>query len=223
MVQVRPHVVRLRNGRTSCLSRTAVGPCARVIHRWEDASLSSVLPSQNRCMGIRYYAYAFDSDQTEEALADPLTVIGADPLADAWGLEPGFTQGVTEFRQSLPERDLLYLDKAWPHLQWLSAPRSSSVGARAAYRMFDGQVTYADDGLTWRPWVRALPPHEVALIAWDLETISDLDIKVGLDGFCSSRQALEFELPYAAQFLHRARVFVHTVASEGRGFAYMIG
>lgn len=174
-------------------------------------------------MGIRYHAYAFDSDQTEKALADPLTVIGSDPLADTWGLEPGFTQGFTDFRQSLPERDLLYLDKAWPYLQRLTAPRSSGAGARAAYRMFEGRVTYTDGGFTWRPWVRALPPHEVALITRDLETISDHDIEAGLDGFCSSRQALESELAYAVQFLHRARVFVHAVASEGRGFAYMIG
>ena len=128
-------------------------------------------------MGIRYSAYAFDSDHTGKALADPLTVIGSDPLADACGLEPGFTQGVTDFRQSLPERDLLYLDKAWPYLQRLTAPRSSEAAARAAYRMFEGQVAYADDGFTWRPWVRALPPHDVALIARDLETISDHDIK----------------------------------------------
>ena len=153
-------------------------------------------PAQNRGMGIRYYAYAFDSDQTGKALADPFTVIGSDPLADAYGLEPGFRQGVTDFRQSLPERDLLYLDKAWPYLQRLTAPRSSGAAARAAYRMFEGQVTYADDGFTWRPWVRALPPHDVALIARDLETINDHDIEAGLSGtswveapFSSSRSA----------------------------------
>lgn len=88
-------------------------------------------------MGIRYYAYAFDSEQTENALADPLSVIGSDPLADAWGLEPGSSGGVTD-RQSVPERDLLYLDKAWPYLQGLTAPRPSSGAARAAYRMFEG-------------------------------------------------------------------------------------
>jgi len=174
-------------------------------------------------MGIRYYAYAFDSDKTGKALADPLTVIGSDPLADACGLEPGFTQGVTDFRQSLPEHDLLYLDKAWPYLQRLTAPRSSGATARAAYRMFEGQVTYADDGFTWRPWVRALPPHDVALIARDLETINDHDIKAGVSGSYSSGQLLESELAYATAFLYRARSFVHAVASDGRGFAYMIG
>ncbi|MCW2134450.1 hypothetical protein [Arthrobacter sp. VKM Ac-2550] len=174
-------------------------------------------------MGIRYYAYAFDSDQTEKALADPLTVIGSDPLADALGLEPGFTHGVTDFRQPLPERDFLYLDEAWPHLQWLTARRSSGAGARAAYRMFEGQVTNTDGGCTWWPGVRALPPHEVEPVARDLETISDRDIEAGLGGFFSARQSLESELAYATQFLYRARDFADAVASEGRGFAYMIG
>ncbi|WP_264795163.1 hypothetical protein [Arthrobacter mangrovi] len=174
-------------------------------------------------MGIRYYAYAFDDDRAVEALAAPLTVIGTDPLADALGLEPGFMMGVTDFRQSLPERDFLYLDKAWPHLQRITAPPSSGAGARAAYRMFEGRVTYSDGGLTWSPWVRALPPQEVPLIARDLDTISDDDVEASLGGFCSSHQALESELAYAAQFLHRARLFVRAVASEGRGFAYMIG
>ncbi|MGP4031461.1 hypothetical protein [Pseudarthrobacter sp. 1C304] len=173
-------------------------------------------------MGIRYYAYAFDSDQTVQALADPLTVIGADPLADAWGLEPGSTEGVTDFRQSLPERDLLYLDKAWPYLQRLTAPRSSDGVARAAYRMFEGEVTFAEDGCTWHPWVRALAPHDVTLIARDLETINDDDIKAGLSGSFATGQAPESEVAYAAAFLDRARGFVRAAARDGRGFAYMI-
>jgi hypothetical protein len=185
-------------------------------------SLRSELPSQNRRMGIRYYAYAFDADQAGEALAAPLTVIGSDPLADALGLERGFMIGFTDFRQSMPERDFLYLDKAWPHLQRITAPLSLGAGARAAYRMFEGRVTYTDGGFTWSPWVRALPPHEVPLIARDLDTISDDDIEASLGRFCSSPQALKSELAYAAQFLHRAKLFVRSVASEGRGFAYMI-
>lgn len=63
-------------------------------------------------MGIRYYAYAFESDQAAKALADPRTVIGSDPLADAFGLERGFIQGSTDLRQALSERDFLYLDRA---------------------------------------------------------------------------------------------------------------
>ena len=33
-------------------------------------------------MGIRYYAYAFDNDQTDRALANPRAFISQDPLAD---------------------------------------------------------------------------------------------------------------------------------------------
>lgn len=174
-------------------------------------------------MGIRYYAYAFDRDQARKALADPRAVIGPDPLADAFGLEPGFIQGVTDLRQSLPERDLLYLDKAWPYLQRLTAPRSSGAAARASYRMFEGQVTHSDDGFSWYPWVRALPPHEVALIARDLEAINHRDINSALGGSCSYGQSLESEVAYAAAFLDRAKVFVSAAASDGRGFAYIIG
>ncbi|CAM3196300.1 hypothetical protein PSET11_01849 [Arthrobacter ulcerisalmonis] len=174
-------------------------------------------------MGIRYYAYAFDSDQTRGALADPRAVIGSDLFADACGLEPGLTLGVTDFRQSLPERDLLYLDKAWSLLQRITAPRSSDDEARAAYWMFEGQVSYTDHGYAWRPWVRALPPHEVALIARDLETVSDGDINAGLIGIYPSGHELESEVVYASAYLERARDFVRAVASDGRGFAYMIG
>ena len=173
-------------------------------------------------MGIRYYAYAFDNEQSAKALADPLTVIGSDPLADVLGLEEGFTQGFTHFRQSVPERDLLYLDKAWSYLQRLTAPPASGARARPAYRMFEGHVTYSEHGFAWRPWLRTLPPDEVALIARDIETIGDREIEASLDGCCAS-QLLESEVAYATQFLHRARNFVQAVASEGRGFAYMIG
>lgn len=35
------------------------------------------------------------------------------PHGDALGLEPGFSVGATNFKQAVPERDMLYLDKAW--------------------------------------------------------------------------------------------------------------
>lgn len=174
-------------------------------------------------MGIRYYAYAFSGDQTDKVLADPLTVIGPDPLADALGLEPGFTVGVTGLKQSQPERDFLYLDKAWSQLQRITAPRPSGGEARVAYRMFEGQVSYSDGGFAWHPWVRVVAPDEVALIDRDLATISDRDIEAGLNGLDTSAEAAKSELDYAAQHLHRAKVFVHVVASAGRGFVYMIG
>lgn len=92
---------------------------APVIHTRQGSALPSMLPAQNRCMGIRYYADAFDSDQTGKSLADPLTVIGSDQLADAYGFEPGFRQGVTLFRQSLPERDFNVTHPAKPEAQFL--------------------------------------------------------------------------------------------------------
>lgn len=172
-------------------------------------------------MGIRYYAYAFDADMTERALADPRSVISDDPLADAWGLPHGFTSGATDFDQSVPKRDLLYLDKAWPLLQALTAPGGDEREPRPAHRMFEGRVTSTDAG--WEAWVRALAPVEVGDIARDLSTI---DAEEALTGF---REAARFsvdpdaEARYGEQYLDAARSFVSQLAAEGRGMVYMIG
>lgn len=90
-------------------------------------------------MGIRYYAYAFDGDLTERALADPRSIVSGDPLADAWGMEPGAQSSIATFKQAIPERDMLYLDKAWGLLQAVTAPTAFDSVARPAYRMFEGR------------------------------------------------------------------------------------
>ena len=174
-------------------------------------------------MGIRYYAYSFDSDMTEQALANPRSVIGSDPLADAWGLEPGFSEGVTDFQQSLPERHMLYLDKAWSQLQRLTAPSDPSDTPRSAYRMFEGSVTNVNGGWEWHPWVRALAPDDVALIAADLETITGRDIEAGLKNHLSLHSDADAERSYVTENFERARRYVRGLAEEGRGFAYLIG
>ena len=51
-------------------------------------------------MGIRYYAYAFDVDLTEQAARAPHSILSCDPLADAWGMEPGVRVGVATFEQT---------------------------------------------------------------------------------------------------------------------------
>jgi hypothetical protein len=166
-------------------------------------------------MGIRYYAYAFDPQRAEAALADPYSVLGADPLADAWGLEPGSTSGLTDFQQAVSESDLLYLDKAWSELQWLTAPVVDGAAVRPAHRMFEGQVTFTDTG--WISWVRALMPNEVATIARDLLTITDVEVDAR---FAASPPD---DLAYVKQFLQSAREFAVAAATAERGFVYMIG
>jgi len=52
-------------------------------------------------MGIRYYAYAFDGKLTEQVLADPLSFLSDDPLADAWGSEHGATISTPTFGQTV--------------------------------------------------------------------------------------------------------------------------
>lgn len=163
-------------------------------------------------MGIRYYAYAFDADMTELALADPLSVISDDPLADAWGMPHGAQVAVTNFTQSVPKTDMLYLDKAWSELQALTAPDAPEGAHRPAYRMFEGQV--AMNGYGWIPWARALAPGVVAGIAEDL-----LELQRSVD----DDTATDRESRYLLDFLQRAVEFVTQVASSHRGFAYMIG
>jgi len=163
-------------------------------------------------MGIRYYAYTFDADATESALADPRSVISADPLADAWGLPPGAMSAVTDFVQPVPKSEMLYLDKAWSALQALTAPASAHSIARPSHRMFEGRVTPVDLG--WISWSRAITPDEVPLIAADL---------VALQDELTSESGAGKEDEYVLDFLHRAVEFVRQVAATGRGFAYLIG
>lgn len=163
-------------------------------------------------MGIRYYAYAFDADMTEQALADPMSFISDDPLADVWGMPHGARSAITNFEQSVPKTDMLYLDKACSAMQQLSAPSTPDEVPLPAYRMFEGQVTMT--GYGWIPWARALAPGDVVEVADDL---MELQHSVRADA------ANDPETAYVLQFLQRAVAFVRHLAASNRGFAYMIG
>lgn len=172
-------------------------------------------------MGIRYYAYAFDREMTKQALANPQSILAADPFADALGLEPGFSVGVTNFKQAVPERDMLYLDKAWRPLQILTAPTSPDAEVRPAHRMFQGDVTFS--GMESTPCVRALPPDDVVSVARDIGQITDADVESRLQGTSESSRGLAEELSYALEYLRRAQTFVANLVSSDRGMVYMIG
>jgi hypothetical protein len=163
-------------------------------------------------MGIRYYAYAFDADMTARALADPRSIISDDPLADAWGMPHGARTAVTSFEQSVPQNDMLYLDKAWSRLQEMTRPNATDHRLRPAYRMFEGQVAAHEYG--WTPWVRALSPEEVPEIAEDLAELQHSMLQ---------GETHEGETRYVLDFLNRAVEFVAGVAESNRGFAYLIG
>jgi hypothetical protein len=172
-------------------------------------------------MGIRYYAYAFDRAMTEQALLDPRSFISSDPLADAWGFEPGATVAVTNFEQSVAKRDMLYLDKAWSMLQRLTEPGSLDDQPRAAFRMFEGRVTGREWG--WDAWVRALTPEEVVAIAHDLAGIDDAEARARfVEIGCFGRHS-DAEADYGMRYLRAARMFVTGLAAEDRGMAYLIG
>lgn len=171
-------------------------------------------------MGIRYYAYAFAADETARALASPRNFIGSDPLADAWGLEPGATISTMGMYERPPKRDMLYLDKAWRHLQLLTGPPDGTE-PRAAFQMFEGRVTPTDWG--WEPWTRAVPPDDIGEIARDLASICEADVETCLHSLPSTPGGIDEEIEYAWTCLSDATEFTAALARDGRGFAYMIG
>lgn len=149
---------------------------------------------------------------TERAKADPRSFISDDPLADAWGMPHGAQVAVTNFEQSVPHTEMLYLDKAWSWLQAMTEPKAADALARPAYRMFEGQVTM--HGYGWIPWVRALSPEDVREISGDLVDLqNELRVERIDDG--DSR--------YALDFLSRAVDFTTSLTASDRGFVYLIG
>ena len=145
-------------------------------------------------MGIRYYVYAFDADQTEAALADPMSIVSDDPTDNLWG-EP--------FRA-------LDLDKAWRIFQRLTEPLPGEE-VRPAYRMFEGEVRHHDRG--WQSFTRAIPPQDLPDIYADLRKlwVNGID-QVGEEDAC-----------YAMEYLKSAELFVEHLISTNQGFSYAIG
>lgn len=169
-------------------------------------------------MGIRYYAYAYEAADLDEVLADPSLVISDDPLADAWGFTP-HTYGLLDanFQQSVPEDQMLYLDKAWSHLQWAIRPEDGQQ-SRPAYRMFEGKV--ANTSMGHLPFERVLTPDQVLAVAADLVEVSDENVAERLRRCPFYRGD---DLPFVLDHLQRARTFVTILASRGQGMAYTIG
>jgi hypothetical protein len=167
-------------------------------------------------MGIRYYAYAFDSDRTDEALRDPDSVLGPDPFADGMGIPRGARSGITDFQQSLPEEDMLYLDKAWYELQRLTWPEECIREARPAFRMFEGSVRMCPGGGCWESWKRVIVPEDVKDIAVDLSLLAQ-ELRTGATRVSDGRDER------ITRCVERASTFVDGVATRGRGFVYMIG
>lgn len=172
-------------------------------------------------MGIRYYAYAFDSQLTEQALTDPHSILSDDPLADAWGLEPHAAVSYTTFEQSVPERDMLYLDKAWGLLQDITGQGRPDGQPRPAFAMFEGQVTM--HGYGWEPWVRTLTPEGVAKVSRDLDLITDAEAEALLRRGRHSWRNLDDDVSYALTYLAKARTWAAHLVADGRGLVYTIG
>ncbi|MCK6068474.1 MULTISPECIES: DUF1877 family protein [Microbacterium] len=173
-------------------------------------------------MGIRYYAYAFDTALAQQAVDDPHSILSSDPLADAWGLEPHASLSVATFEQVPPKRDMLYLDKAWSALQSLTRPAPGDPAGGSCHRMFEGHVTMHDLGRD--PWVRTILPEEVPSIRDQLSAIDESRVRAWAGTWSSHDGADdEDELRYVLDYLRRAQEFVESLAADGRGMVYLIG
>ncbi|MBL5973896.1 MAG: DUF1877 domain-containing protein [Candidatus Leucobacter sulfamidivorax] len=169
-------------------------------------------------MGIRYYAYAFDHELSDQARENPRSLVSSDPLADAWGLVPHATISHATFEQTVPERDMLYLDKAWRELQILTGPRELCGTARPAFAMFAGEVRMHD--LMWEPWVRPLFPADLPEIERDL---ADL-VRDEAERIPEASETVDARgETFVMHFLRRAHEFVAGLVADGRGMVYMIG
>lgn len=178
-------------------------------------------------MGIRYYAYAFEAEDTERAIQDPRAMMARDPLSDAWGIVSGRRGDVATLKQHTPERNMLYLDKAWGALQSLTSPSVPGRPRREAFHIFEGDVTLLGDGAmhgaSWDPWVRAVTPEKTATVADDLLRITAAQAMVQLLRWFEGRQKPEIEAQYVVGHLKRAQQFMTGLREEQRGMVYMIG
>lgn len=158
-------------------------------------------------MGIRYYAYPITAAEYPHAVENPCRFHGRDPLADAWGL-----------KDEQPE--MLYLDKCWQQLQTLLGPNSGAP-ARPAFQLVEGQVTHVDMG--WIPHERALSPEDVQLVAADLATVDESDIRRMLPSMNWWNDSEEQIYEYVAHHLAAAQEFTAKLANGGHGLVYLIG
>lgn len=183
---------------------------SEVIHRLANRRSRGSPATHSDGMGIRYYAYPVPSSDIDAALANPEAFINADPLSDAWGLEPlgpnHYAMGVN------PRPRMLYLDKCWSLIQNLTL---SEDGPRPAYQLVAGHVPWSERGRRAR--YGALCNHELLLVADDLDDI----VKNDMDDFCAMLSDDEAE--YLRDYVAEARIFTRELAERGEGLAYVIG
>lgn len=111
------------------------------------------------------------------------------------------------------------------NLQRVTSPGRPGGEARPAYRMFEGHVTPAGDAWgSWHPWIRAIAPDEVEVIANDLQTLTDEDFIPHYSAHGnSSEHERASEMKGVAEFVARAIRFLTGLQETERGFVYMIG
>ena len=154
-------------------------------------------------MGIRHDAYAFDPDMYEEAKANPERFIGSDPLADAWGFEPGATGAIQpSFQQALPKEDFLYLDKAWQELQAITRNGCDNDDC-LAYWMFEDIRTGGGSGLSHGSELSR--PKRWSLSQRDLRQVLDNQSVVRVASMSDLAEGLDQGDDYVMQILRVAQ------------------
>lgn len=156
-------------------------------------------------MGIRYYAYPLAPEHVDLARADPYPFLPADPLADAWELD------------GRPRTDMLYLDKCWKELQWLTCPTAGAP--RTAYALVRGQATHTGGG--WVPWVDVLSPADVDDVARDLVLIGEDEVAACRDPHGDPLSASGRE--YVTHYLREAQEFTARLQRRRWGLVHVIG
>lgn len=179
-------------------------------------------------MGIRYSAYAFDNHQRQQVVRRPWSVVsqvppacGCPPRLAPRGLPAGWVSGWPGPPRDRSDDDWLDLDKAWSDLQRITRPVSDDETPRAAYAMFEGDVTWTDRRSV--SWIRAILPEDVPAVAADLTSISRFEVARGAMRSGLSDRDPEAHRHYVQMFLDDARRFVTRLADEGRGMVYRIG
>ncbi len=157
-------------------------------------------------MGIRYYAYPLHAADVPLAECDPRQFMSADPLADAWGLDPG-----------RPKPRMLYLDKAWRPLQLLFAEAATGEDPPISAQLVAGRVWQSGQGW-WEPHIGVLPPEQVAAIARDIVRFGPVD-----QATAERIDRLGPSADYVNDYLLRAQEFTAEIAGDGLGLVYMIG
>ena len=157
-------------------------------------------------MGIRYFAISIDNDDYERISRGPCPACGAQP-------HPNDDDDLESPAETLD------LDKAY----WMLQRVFATLDLNKAIQLVAGGVTHTPRG--WISYRGLLSPDVVQEIVDELATVDAekvrrqmLDHRIGYGD-----DRVQQDAEYAVEFFNRAKEFLRTVSSQGRGVVYNIG